>query len=153
MTAFMVRGFTAATAATANHAIAEIWNPSGSKRLYVVGFAIYKAGAGAANDSLYLERTTAKGTSGSTVTPDADNSSEGDAVPPSGFTLELAAFTVQPTLALPGIYGWVAAAVAGAGLDKPFPRRICVLPGTGLALLQRAATIWPTSEVSFEVED
>lgn len=148
-----VRGFTAATAATVNHAIATLWNPSGSRRIKVVEVAIFKAGAGTANDSLYLNRITARGTAGSTVTPDADNSSEADSTSPAGMLLDLAAFTVQPTLASPGMYGWVAAAVAGAGIGIPVPRGIWIPPGAGLAILQRAATIWPTSEVSFVVED
>jgi len=155
MNTYYVRGFTAATAATANHVIAELWNPGtlSGRRIEVVEVAIFKAGAGTANDSIFLERTTAKGTSGSTVTPDADNAGQADSTPPSGATLELAAFTVQPTLASPGMYGWVAPAVAGAGIIIPIPRVIVIPAGTGLAIVQRAATIWPTSEVSFVFED
>jgi len=85
--------------------------------------------------------------------PDADNAGQADSTPPSGATLELAAFTVQPTLASPGMYGWVAPAVAGAGIIIPIPRVIVIPAGTGLAIVQRAATIWPTSEVSFVFED
>lgn len=148
-----VRGFNAATAATANHALASLWNPHGSRRIKVVEVHIFKAGAGAANDSIYLERITARGTAGSTVTPDADNSSEGDSTSPAGMLLDLAAFTVQPTLATPGMVGWVAPAVAGAGIIWTLPRGITLLPGTGIAILQRAATAWPTSEISFQAED
>ena len=153
MAVYHVRGFTAATAATADHAIASLWNPSATKRIKVVEFAIFKAGAGAANDSLKLERITTKGTPGSTVTPDADNSAEADAVPDSGAVLDLAAFTVQPTRATPALFGWVAPAVAAAGLVYPFPRGLTIPPGTGLAITQRAATAWPISEVSFVFED
>lgn len=148
-----VRGFTVATAATANHAIAQLWNPHATRRIRVVEIHIFKAGAGTANDSCYLERTTARGTAGSTVTPDADNSSEGDSTSPAGMLLDLAAFSGQPTLASPGMVGWVSPAVAGAGITWSIPRGITILPGTGLAILQRAATIWPTSEVSFQAED
>lgn len=153
MATHYVRGFTAATAATANHAIASCWNPSGTRRVKLVEVAIFKAGAGAANDSIYLERITARGTAGSTVTPDADNSSEADATSPAGVLLDLAAFTVQPTLASPGMYGWVAPAVAGAGIILPTPRGIWIPAGAGVAILQRAATAWPTSEVTFVFED
>lgn len=148
-----VRGFTVATAATANHAIASLWNPHATRRIRVVEIAIFKAGAGTANDSLYLERITARGTAGSTITPDADNSSEADSTSPAGALLDLAAFSVQPTLASPGMYGWVAPAVAGAGIIIPLPRGITIPAGAGLAVLQRAATIWPTSEITFEFED
>lgn len=155
MNAYYVRGFTAATAATANHVIAELWNPGtlSGRRIEVFEVAIFKAGAGTANDSLFLERTTAKGTSGSTVTPDADNAAQADSTPPSGATLELAAFSVQPTLATPGMYGWVAPALAGAGIIIPIPREIVIPAGTGIAIVQRAATIWPTSEVTFGFKD
>lgn len=119
----------------------------------VVEFAIFKAGAGAASDSVKIERITARGTAGSTVTPDADNSGMADATSPAGALLDLAAYSVQPTRAAPALYGWVAPAVAGAGIIIPFPRGIWVPPGTGLALTQRAATVWPTSEVTFVFED
>lgn len=153
MAIYYVRGFTAATAATADHAICALWNGSGSKRIKVFEFAIFKAGAGAANDSFKIERITTQGTAGSTVTPDADNSIEADATPDSGAVLNLAAFSAQPTRSTPALYGWVAPAVAGAGLIIPFPRGISIPPGTGLAVTQRAATAWPTSEVSFGFED
>lgn len=153
MAVYYVRGFTAATAATADHTIAQLWNPAAGRRIKVFEVAIFKAGAGAANDSLYIARTTTIGTVGSTVTPDADNSAEGDAVPDSAATLGLAAYSVQPTKASPGMYGWVAPNVAGAGIIIPFPRGIAIPPGTGLSLTQRAATAWPTSEVTFVFED
>lgn len=155
MNVYYVRGFTAATAATANHVIAELWNPGtvAGRRIEVYEVAVFKAGAGVANDSIYLERTTARGTAGSTVTPDADNAGQADSTPPSGALLDLAAFTVQPTLATPGMYGWVAPAVAGAGIILPLPRGVVIPAGTGLAVVQRAATAWPTSEVTFVFED
>lgn len=151
---YYVRGFTAATAATADHTIAELWNPAASRRITLWELAIFKAGAGTANDSIYLRRSTAKGTSGSTATPAAPNADDNAAAPPSAATLELAAFTVQPTLAaLPAMYGWVAPAVAGAGLVLPIPRGIVIPAGTGICIVQRAATIWPTSEVTFVFGD
>jgi hypothetical protein len=149
-----VRGFTAATAATADHTIAELWNPHATRSLTIWEISIYKAGAGTANDSIYLRRSTAKGTSGSTATPAAPNTDDNRSAPPTGATLELAAFTVQPTLAaLPAMYGWVAPAVAGAGITLPTPRGIIVPAGAGLCIVQRAATIWPTSEVTFVFGD
>lgn len=157
MATYAVRGFTAATAATADHVIAEIWNPGTvtGRRIKLVEWALFKAGGvGAAADSIYLRRSTAKGTSGSTVTPSAANADDNASAPPSGFTVELAAFTVQPTLAsLPGMSGWVAPAVQGAGLVWPVPRGIWIPAGAGLCICQRAATAWPTSEVSVTVED
>ena len=151
MKEYSARGFTAATAATADHALGALWNASSTKRICVVEYGIYKAGAGAANDSIYVCRITARGTAGSTVTPDGDNDWSGDgATPPSGALLDLAAYSVQPTRASPNLFGWVASAAAGAGFSKPSPRGIWIPAGTGLAICQRAATAWPTSEVYFE---
>src|SRR5262245_20079851 len=150
---YSARGFTAATAATADHALAVLWNPSGSKRIRVVEVGLFKAGAGTANDSVYLARRTTRGTTGSTVTPDADNAWEGDATPDSGALLDLAAFSAQGTQSTPFLWGFVAAAAAGSGLIWPCPRGIIVPAGTGLAIAQRAATAWPTSEVYFSWEE
>jgi hypothetical protein len=149
-----VRGFTAATAATADHCIFEIWNPAAARAIIVWELGIFKAGAGAANDSIYLRRSSARGTAGSTVTPALGNSSDNRAAPATAFVVDLAAFTVQPTLvALPAMWGWVAPAVAGAGITYPIPRGIQVPGGTGLCVCQRAATAWPTSEVYAVVDD
>lgn len=154
MSDFSVRGFTAATAATADHTIAQLWNPDSLKRIKVLEIGIFKAGAGAANDSVYIARTSTIGTAGSTATPDADNAWNADDVPASGATLGLAAYSVQPTKAgAPHMFGWVAAAVAASGVIWPVPRGIWVAPGTGLSITQRAATAWPTSEVYFVWEE
>lgn len=153
MSNFSVRGFTAATAATADHTIAELWNPDSLKRIVVFEIGLFKAGAGTAGDTVYICRTTAKGTSGSTVTPDADNAWFGDDVPGAAPTLELAAFSVQPTKATPNLWGWCAAAVSASGFIWPTPRGIHIPAGTGLAIVQRAATAWPTSEVYFAWEE
>lgn len=153
---FYIRGFTAATAATASHVIASIWNPGtvAGRRVSLVEAGIFKAGAGAANDSVFLARITARGTAGSSLTATAANAGENDSAPPSGLILDLAAFTVQPTLqAAPYLTGWVAPAVAGGGIILPVPRTIVIPAGTGIAICQRAATAWPTSEVYFVVED
>lgn len=149
MSTYSVRGFTATTAATADHTIAELWNPDASKRIKVLEIGLFKGGAGTAGDSIYICRTTAKGTAGSTVTPDADNAWDASKTPQSACTLELAAFSSQPTKASPNMFGWVAAAVSASGFIWPTPRGLEIPFGTGLAIVQRAATVWPTSEVYF----
>lgn len=152
MPVFSVRGFTAATAATADHSLAELWNNNTTKAIKVLEVGVSKAGgAGAAGDSLYICRTTARGTAGSTVTPDADNSWE--LAGSTSTLLDLAAFSVQPTKAAPNMWGWTAAAVAGAGIIWPTPRGIWIPQSGGLAIVQRAATAWPTSEVYFVYEE
>lgn len=153
MSAFSSRGFTAATAATADHAIAALWNPDSLKRIKVFECGLFKSAVGTAADSIYIARITTRGTAGSTVTPDADNAWDADDVPASGALLDLAAYSVQPTRGTPNLFGWVAAAVAAAGFIWPTPRGITIPPGAGLAICQRAATIWPTSEVYFAWEE
>ncbi len=153
MSTYYVRGVTSATATTADHAIFEVWNPDSAKRIALLEFGIFKTAAGASGDSAYLVRTTAKGTSGSTVTPDADNSGDADDVPASAFTLELGAFSGQPTLASPPMIGWVASAAAGSGMIWPCPRGIWIPPGTGIALCQRVNTAWPVSEVYAVIQE
>lgn len=149
MAAHSVRGATAATAATADHAICALWNASSSRRIVVRELGIFKTGAGTAADSLYLSRISARGTAGSTVTPDIDNDWAADLDDPSGTVLDLAAYSAQPTVATPPLWGWAAAAVAASGIIWPCARGISVPGGTGLALCQRAATAWPVSEVFF----
>jgi len=153
MAAYSVRGFTGATAATADHTIAALWNPDSVKRLCLLEHGCFKAGAGTANDSVYITRITTKGTPASDVTPDADNAWLGDDTPGSGALLSIGAYSAQPTKASPPLFGWVASAAAGSGYIWPTPRGIWVPPGTGIAIVQRAATAWPTSEVYFVWEE
>ncbi len=146
---YIVRGRTAATAATANHAIFGIWNPHATQRIKLIQFALFKGAAGAAGDSFRFRRATARGTAGSTVTPDIDHHSQQGIAPPSGFLLDLAAYSVQPTLDASEIGpGWTAAAVAAAGIVYPLPGGIEIKPGEGLVCAQVAATAWPVSEVT-----
>lgn len=153
MGVFSARGFNAATAATADHALFGVWNPDSAKRIKVLELGVFKSGAGVAADSVYVCRSTARGTAGSTVTPDADNAWDGDDIPASGWLLDLSSYSVQPTKGSPNLWGWVAAAVAGSGIIWPTPRGIWVPPGTGLVVAQRVATAWPASEVYAVVEE
>jgi len=153
MTTFYVSGTTAATAATDQHAIAAIWNPAAAKTIMVyevsaVAFAAPGAGAG-----FLIRRITVRGTAGSTVTAAIVHDSRAEVAPQSGFLLDLAAYSVQPTITAGDLWGWVFAAVAASGVIYPIPRGIEIPPGQGLALVNRAAIAFPTSEVSFIVED
>lgn len=154
MAEYSVRAVTAATSATADHCLAQLWNPDSLKRIKVLEIGLFKTGAGTAGDSVYICRTTAEGTVGSTATPDADNAWWNDDTPSSAARLGLASFSVQPTKAgAPHMWGWVAAAVAASGIIWPTPRGIWIAPGTGLAICQRVATAWPISEVYFVWEE
>lgn len=150
---FAARGRTAATATTANHVIAALWNPHATERITVTEIGLFKTAAGAAGDAVILQRTTTRGTPGSTITPAIQQGYERDVAPSSGALLDLAAFSAQPTLETGGLRGFVAAAVAASGIVFPLPRGLVIPPGAGLALVQIAATAWPASEVYFEWED
>jgi hypothetical protein len=153
---YSVRGVSVATAATIDHAIAQIWNPSATKRIEVVEFAYFALTAPAASSGYYLRRSTARGTAGSTATPGLENSYARDAVPDSGFLLDLAVFTVQPTLAAaPGMGpGFGLSPVSGSGLFYPIPGIFLTIPpGTGLVLCNRAAAITPAGEIWVVVDD
>lgn len=155
MARYRTNGLTAATAGTDAHAIAQIWNPSSTKRIEIVELGICATTAPAAGAGFVLRRSTARGTPGSTVTPNAEAADSRDAAPDSGFLLDLAAFSVQPTLAA-GELGpaWMLAPVAGSGLIYPVGGRgLTVPPGTGVCLVNRAAVITPISEVFFVVDD
>lgn len=158
MAIYRPTGTTGATAATDAHAVAEIWNPSGTKRIRVIEFSIVAAAAPGAGSGILFRRTSARGTAGSTVTPTAEHSDERDAAPDSGFLLDLATFSAQPTLIAGDLHpAWVLAAVAASGIVYSFAnaisRGIVVPPGTGLAVVNRAAIVVPASEVGFVVED
>jgi len=148
---YSVRGRSAATAATADHAIAALWNPHATARIKIVSFAVFKqGGAGTAGDSIRLRRITARGTPGSTVTPGIAQHSERGIAPPSGALLDLAAYSVQPTLDTVDLgIGWTAPAVQGAGIVLPVPGGLVLPPGSGVAIVQVAATAWPASEITF----
>lgn len=147
---YTVRGRSAATAGTIDHAIAQLWNPHSTQRIRCVQFSVFKTAAGVAADSFRLKRSTARGTPGSTVTPDLDNHSERAIAPVSGALLDLSAFSVQPTLdaselgpeCQPGN-------LAGAGLLYDIPGGIVIPPGTGLVIAIITGAAFPGSGISF----
>jgi hypothetical protein len=146
---FSVGGRSAATAATANHAGAVLWNASSTRTLHVTQISWAKTVATA--DNIGIVRASARGTAGSTVTPAQQNDYTYDAAPPSGALLDLAAYSVQPTLISSTAYLWrfhLPAAV-GAGFLLPFPDPISVPPGQGLVILTPPATVLQPADVGF----
>ena len=149
---YIVRGRTVATAATIDHAIYSVWNPHATQRIKMITWSIFKEAVGTAADGCRWRRISARGTAGSTVTPTIEHHSERAIAPPSGFLLDLAAFSVQPTLVAGDLgQSWVAAAVAGAGGIFAIPGGLIIPPGTGIVAIQTKATIWPISEVGVVV--
>lgn len=151
MAQITLAGRTAATAATANHVAAAIWNPHASARIKVTEIHICTTTAGAANIS--IQRSTTRGTPGSTITPTIASASQRDLVAPSGAVLDLAAFTAQPTLEAPSLRRWNLPAAVGAGVILVFPEGVIVGPGAGLCIATPTAVIFPASDISVAYED
>lgn len=145
----------AATAATADHAIWEIWNPSSTRAIALLEVsAVFRAAAPAASVGFHLRRSSAKGTAGSTVTPAAVHERSGLAAPGSAFTIELAAFTGQPTLTSGNLSPvWGFSAVIQAGMIYPIPRGIVIPPGQGLCATNLGAIVTAVAEWGFVIED
>lgn len=145
---------TVATAATADLAVAALWNASSSVRIVVHEAWVCTNAAPATGASIYLRRITARGTAGSTVTLTIENDSERLLAPPSGALLDASSYSVQPTFVTAGVLGgWTLAAAAGAGLILPFPRGIVIPAGTGLAVVTGNAVAIPASDVTFVHEE
>lgn len=149
MATYQVRGRSVATAATADHAAAALWNPSTAFRITVWEIWVCCNAAPAAGAALNLRRITTSGTAGSTVTPTIENDTDRALAPPSGALLHLAAYTVQPTLIGIGMAGWTFAAVAASGIIMPFPRGIAIPPGTGLAITAATALAIPAADIVY----
>jgi hypothetical protein len=143
---------TVATAAAADHAGAALWNPHASVRLEVVALEWFKTVATV--DNLAIVRLSARGTAGSTVTPGAQSGIVTQAVPPSGALLDLAAYSVQPTIIGTGTARYIRRtnlpAAIGSGVMWMFTEPIEIPPGQGLAVITPAAVILQPADVSFE---
>lgn len=145
---YSVGGRTAATAATANHVGAGLWNPHASKAIKLRELWVFKTVATADNHG--LRRITARGTPGSTVTPDITTAFDTPRIAPqSGTLLDLAAYTVQPTLTGVLLARANLPASIGAGFIWVFAEPIIIPPGEGLAIITPEAVILQPSDVTF----
>jgi hypothetical protein len=149
MNSYSVGGRSAATAATANHAGATLWNASAVRGIFVTQIAWSKTVATV--DNLGLVRVSARGTAGSTVTPAIQNDYDSDAAPASGALLDLAAYTVQPTLvsATAYMFRWNLPATIGSGFILPLPDVLRIPAGQGLCLVTPPAVILQPGDVTF----
>jgi hypothetical protein len=152
MAEFAVAGRTGgATAATADNVGAELWNPHGTRSLYVKQIIVFLTAASACN--LGVARSSAKGTSTSTVTPDADSAYNRRAVPATGCTLELD-FSAEPTLATPYLQRATLAAIVGGGMVFAFGGLGLEVPaGTGIVVATPVAVALPVVDVTFIGDD
>lgn len=151
---YYVNFLTADTAATDAHAIFGIWNPSSTRTIALLEIQYFAVGTPGAGMGFVTRRATAKGTEATTITPTAEHHARREAAPDSAFTIGLAAFSVQPTLASGELAPcWVSPAVAASGIILPIPRGIEIPPGTGLYLCNRAAIAFQDGEWGVVVEE
>lgn len=146
---YMARGRTAASAATIDHGVAALWNPHATARLTIHQIWICVTAAPGAGSGVALRRLSARGTAGSTVTPAAVNDIEGAIAPVSGALIDLATYSVQPTLVTGVLAAWTFGAVSGAGMIMDFPRGVEVPAGAGVGLVNAAAVAVPATDVTF----
>lgn len=145
-----------------SHAVAGIWNPSGTRRITLYMLSAYLADFdGGAGWGMFLRRSTTRGTVGKTATPTANADREAASAPPSAFVLDMN-YTVEPTNAGTDLYTThflpsTAGTNTGAGFRAEFPRGIEILPGTGIVLVVKttAGASFPSDvlAISFEVGD
>lgn len=137
-----------------------LWNPSSTRRIKIIEMGMFVTDfSGIAGQSIYVARISARGTPGSSVTPDADNADDFSSAPPSGAILDLADYTVLPTVSspeiLPGVvFGGTLTGSQSTGFKIPTTRGIVVPPSAGVAILQRLDEAFTGgSEVEFIFED
>lgn len=155
MAYYEVAGRSLATAATANHCAAQVWNPSTTRDIYVVEIFFQKTVATA--DHHMVSRSSARGATPTvTETPDADNDYMGSAAPPSAFVLELGTFGTQPTLATPTLRRGNLPAAIGPGNQFIFAGQGIRLPAgnnRGLCIATPVATVLQPIDVTVVVFD
>ena len=150
MNRYAVSGPTAATAATADNAIASLWNPSTAKSIFVKEAHLFKTTAGAA-DIVNVRRITAKGTITTSFAGAIEADFEHAIAPVSVAELDLN-FSVQPTFAgtaARGLAGAVVPAAIGSGIMWVFETPIQVKAGNGLCLCTGSALAFPVSIATF----
>jgi hypothetical protein len=155
--AHQISGRSAATAATAEHAAACLWNPHATKGIFCkyVELAITVGTA----CSIALRRASARGTAGSSITSAREHDSLYGAAAQSGAILDLAAYTVQPTLigtssTTSSLRRWNFGAVIGSGVMWFFKEPGVFIPaGAGLVLVTPIATIFQPADINFGWDD
>lgn len=147
-------GPTGATAASADQAIAQLWNPSTAKRIYVYEVHLFDTSA-TGLDIPRLRRSTAQGTTSVSYTPGISADFDRMLAPESGAILGLD-FSAEPTLegtASRGIVGGVVPAAIGSGYQWMFARPIAIPESNGLVIVTGSAIAASVMEATFIWEE
>ena len=152
MAIFSVRGRGTNTSGNIGDCIGQLWNDDATETITVVEFWVWRGGL--TGNRVEMCRSTARGTAGSTVTPDADNAWDNLAGPTTSVLLDLPSFTTDPTVAGPALMNWNnATGTDSMGIAWATAGGINVPPGTGIAFLSLTATVYTASEVTFVWEE
>lgn len=154
---FTIGGRPGATGAAANEVVGQLWNPSGTRSLWVVEINYNQdTNPSVSAPPLKLCRsTTAGGTPNSTQTPDLDNDWRRETSPNTGAVAYFGNFTTEPTLVSPPLYrlGFPDGGVVQA-VTWLFPGEgIRVRPGTGLALATVTAVATGPTVMAFRFRE
>ena len=134
---FLVRGLAGSTSDFGGvQAFASLWNPHSTRAILVLEVTGMMDESGGTGLNWLLRRITARGTPGSTITPDADNDRSMASAPPSGALLDLANYGAnQPTFSSPDLKGLAPMSNnIGGGFLWPFPEGIELPALTGLCI-------------------
>jgi hypothetical protein len=129
----------AATAATVDLAICNLWNPSTTLPIYVNQVHYVKFTATGINVPR-LSHTTTIGTPATTVTPTITNEHDTSLAPPSTVALGLGLYSVEPTkVSALREHSWIVPAAVGSGVMWVFEKPLMVKAGTGLCICSGTA--------------
>lgn len=142
---YRMSGRSAATTATTGNALFGMWNPHATVRIRTVEIGVCCNGAPAAGASLFMSRTTARGTSTSTVTPTIDSDMQRAQIPTAVPVLDLT-YSAQPTFSAAPLWQWTFAAVSASGIIVPL--EVAIPGGTGIAFRNVGGIIFPISDIS-----
>jgi hypothetical protein len=151
MNRYAVSGVTVATAATADNAIAGLWNPSTTKKIFVKEIHLFKTVAGTTDDRVRIRRGSARGTQTTSFTPGIEHDYAHQLAPESGAVYDTA-WSAQPTFSGTAGKGLATSEIpnaSGSGIMWVLEEPIAVKSANGLYIVTGTAAIFPISEVTF----
>jgi len=150
-----------AATGTTGEILTALWNPASSGRtLRVLYFSAVGAGGAASAHNLGLQRVTARGTPGSSITPDPENAWRDHADAPVAI-VDMADYTAAATIDPSVLWRWKGSEVIAQGVEmwtRPYKFRklfkgIEVPEGTGLAITGLVAAWTAGNEITWTWEE
>lgn len=142
---------TAATAATIDSGIGILWNASTTRRIGLKRIqALKTVSTGTPAQAVKLRRVSARGTPGATVTPTIVSDYDRALAPASAAVLDLALYSVLPTLEASDLDAVWAHAAIGAGFSWTFDTPLWINPGAGVGITNGANSIYGIARITAE---